>query len=634
MDLLAAIAFAAATVVACLGWGRLVELLVGGWGAGRQLPRLSAGVAACVGLAASMCAAGVFVAADQYRTWLGLAWLLVGLVLAIYLHRALLERWRAARPSLFVATATLAILAVEALYRAGSALGSPPWNLCDDTVAYLPLVDRLVETGGMIEPFSQRRIANLGGFSVFDSLFTNALGFDAAFVADMVAGGLLVGLLLLRRSTLGRRLVLGALLVISFALWDSLRNNLSPTDLVVAMTAASLLLVADTCRSRRDLLDRRVLVLVGLLGAGLLTMRAAFAVPVAIFGFALIVRASGAALAERARAAAVFALAMLLPVVPWMIALWRSSGTPLYPPISGNLDPAWPGFRDSSVNLVSKLGNVLATGDLVWMLVAVAVAGGVLVALRRVVWAEAPLLGFPGALITITVTLVSLSAFPTFDHARYAWPVLAGLLVATLSLLADEASESPAGTRAATAAVVVVAIGCLLAAPTGRVRGDVDAAVSGIGDEWSGEGPQEPGFRGRRDYTDAQDSLPPGAKFATASDYPYYFDHDRNEVINLDFLGSVSPAPGMPLGGSPQRMTRYLRGQGIDFVIDVGPKASRCFYNEPIWNLQVSEGFEPGATWAPYFLDWIDYVRERAAAAPGNFSRYGKLIVLDLRNRA
>lgn len=631
MDLLAAITFAAGTVVACIGWGRLVERLVANWGDELPLPRLSTGIAACIGLAASLCAAGAFVAVDQYGSWLGWLWLATGLALAIHSHWRLIARWWTTRNSLWIGAATLAVLGAEALYRTGSALGSPPWNLCDDTVAYLPLVDRLIETGGMIEPFSQRRIANLGGFSAFDSLFTNALGFAGAFVADMVAGGLLVGLLLLGRPAGLRRFMLGALLVVSFTLWDSLRNNLSPTDLVVAMIAAALLLVAETCRSRADLLDRRVLVLIGLLGAGLLTLRAAFAVPVAIFGVALIVRATGAGFTQRLRAVGVFGLTMVLPVVPWMLALWRSSGTPLYPPVSGNLDPSWPGFRDSTVNLVAKLGDVLATGDLAWMLGAVLVTSGVLVALRRSVWAEAPLLALPGALATMAITLVSLSAFPTFDHARYAWPVLAGLLVAALSLLANEASSSLRQARGVTAAAVVIAVVCTLAAPTGRVRGDVDAAVAGIKGAWADEAPPEPGSLVHDDYTNAQASLPRNAKIATASDYPYFFDHERNDVVNLDFLGSVSPAPGMPLGDAPEEMTAYLRDQGIDFVVAVGPEASRCFYNEPIWGLQVSEHFEPGATWAPFFLDWFAYVRKRAAMVPGKVSHYGTLNVLDLR---
>ena len=96
----------------------------------------------------------------------------------------------------------------------------------------------------------------------------------------------------------------------SFTLWQSLQANLGPTYIVVAFVAAALLLVAETCQPRSVLLDHRVLILVGLLGAGLLTLRVAFAIPVTVFGLVMIARASDARALDRLRAVLVLSLAI------------------------------------------------------------------------------------------------------------------------------------------------------------------------------------------------------------------------------------------------------------------------------------------------------------------------------------
>ena len=631
IDWLLATGFTACVVVACVGWGRLVERGIARlWADGPPLQRFSTGTIACIGLAASLCGAGVLVAADLYSPWIGGLWIVAGIASAV---RGLAIRGLRALRLAPLTLASLAVLAAQALYRTGWLLGNHGWNYCDDFVAYLPFVYRLNDTGGMIEPFSQRRIASLGSASVFDSLFTTTLGINSAYLADVVAGGVLVGLLLLPLNPKLPRFLLGALLVVSFTLWQSLQVNLSPTFIPVALTAAAILVVAETRRSRVDLLDRRVLILVGLLGAALLTLRTALVVPAGLFGLALVIRAKGPAIRERLRALTVFGIAVVIPTVPWMIALWRSSRTPLYPPITGNLDPSWPGFRASGTDVVGKLGEVLETGELAWMLVAIVLGGVLLLALRRSGWPEAPLLALPGALITIVSLVISLSAFTSFDLARYAWPVLAGILVATLALLADEAVSVRWQWAGTACTVTVVATACLLAFPDDRLRSDVSAAASGVAKVASDNSPPEPAtaLNIREDYSATQDALPTGAKVASASDHPYLFDYGRNNFVNLDVLGSVSPPPGMPLGGSTDAITHYLRRQGFEFVVATDPSSSVCLYNKKKWEGEIAMGTEPYASFAPPLLDWFRWLRVRAVEAPRLQSRHGSLIVLDLR---
>jgi hypothetical protein len=616
-------------VVACVAWGRLIETALGRWGGATPVPNLSTGTAGCVGLAAFLCGAGAFVAFNQYRPLFAWLWILAGFALAI---RALAQRregdWTTLRPG-GLAAATLGVLGVEAVYETGNSLGLFRWNPCDDFAAYLPLLHRLSQTGGMIEPFSLRRITGLGGATVSDSLFTSTFGLNAAYVGDFVIGALLVGLLLMVPSPKWPRFALGALLTVSFVLWENLKVNLTPTYVATALIAAAVLLVAETKRTRADLLDRRLLVLVGLLCAGLLTLRTPDAVPVALLALALIVRAS-APVRERLRAALFFFLATALFAAPWMIALWRSSGTPLYPPIAGNFTTSWPGLRVSGDDLPSRLVDALGANPLAWILAGILAAGIALIVLRRTSeWAKTPILAACAAEAT-AIALVVTTGAASDDLARYAWPLLAGVLIATLALLADQVEWPLQSSRDRTAALVVLAVA--LAVPIASpVGGEIDRGATGVANVFSGDDNSLVTIdRFRYEYGVAQASTPRRAKVAITADNPFYFDYGRNDLVNLDVLGAVSPAPGLPLGGSTASTTDYLRDKGFQFVIGTDPRTSLCLYSEKGWKINLAR-HKPEASQAPYFLDWFDWQRRRARQAPRRTTRYASLTVFDLR---
>jgi hypothetical protein len=631
MRLIEAVLFTLAVLVACVGWGRAVERGVARWGSGGPLPRLSTGVVACVGLAVSLCGAGLFVAVDQYHELVGWVWIGVGVILAAAAFAPPLRGARPSRAAVALSACAVAVIGLEAVFLAGRALGHAPWSLCDDFVAYIPLVDRLAETGGMIEPFSLRRVTGFGGATVLESLFTSGLGTGDIFVSDILFGGVLVGLLLVPLVPRPPRLALGVGLVASFVLWQTLQRNLSPTYVVAALVAAALLIPFETRRTREDLLDSRVLFLIGLLGAGLLTFRFGSAVPVVVFGIALVVRASGAGFVERLRGVGVLGLTMTVAAAGWMVALWRSSGTPIYPPFTGNVHPDSLVFKDPRADLWEKLGDVLGMAEFGLMLAAILLAGLVLIVIRRrTVWAEAPLLVLPGLVIAIATMLVSLSTFRAFDIARAGWPFVAGALVAALVLLANEATTLRRLNGAVAAFAVIVLAGLMLRT-TDVVADQARADAVAVADVLSAEEqPFEPWLAPELDYTAAQAALPAGAKVATTSDFPQNFDYARNDVVNLDILGAVSPPPGMPLGGATEEMTRYIRSQGIDFVLLTDPNQSSCLWNYGVWRKQLEMRL-PEQRWGRYILRWFDWVKARAGQDPELLTRNGTVLTLDVR---
>jgi hypothetical protein len=622
-------ALAALIVIACVGWGRLIESWVAGWGGGPRLPPLSTGVVACIGLAGFLCGVGAFVAADFYTPLFAWLWVVAGCALAIRLLIPRWDRgWRALVPG-GPAAAAFGVLAIVAVWETGGSLGLFKWNPCDDFVGYLPLLERLAETGGLMEPFSLRRVAGLGGGTVADSLFAAPFGLEAAYATDFVVGGLLVGLLLIAPASSWLRFALGALLTISFVLWQILKANLTPAYIAAALIAAVVLLIAETRRDRDDLTDRRFLVLAALLCAGLLTLRTPDPVPVALLLITLILGASATA-RERLAAILFFAAATVIFAGPWMIALWRSSGTPLYPPIAGNFNNSWPGLEARGEGLLSRLTHTLGADPLAWMLGGVLIAGSALIFLRRSSdWARAPLLAACSAVVS-AVALVVLTGAAPHDLARYTWPFFAGVLIAALALLAGEVRWPlrGAGNRLAAAAVAGVAILIPIVSPLGD---QIDGGATGVANVISGDDDSLVTIeRFRYEYGVAQGSTPRGTKLAISTDTPWYFDYRRNDLVNLDQLGAVSPPPHMPLGGPTEATTDYLRDEGFDFVIATDPEVSLCLYNEKAWRINVARD-EPEETMAPDFLDWFGWLREREREAPRLATHYASLIVFDLR---
>ena len=266
------------------------------------------------------------------------------------------------------------------------------------------------------------------------------------------------------------------------------------------------------------------------------------------------------------------------------------------------------------------------------MLGGIAVAGAILLSARgHGVGNGVPVLAMPGVMVTLTILLVSLSAFRSSDLARYVWPLLAGVLVATLALLANEGATQLRRPQGALGALILIGVSFVLATPLGRLRYELETTLAAASRIWSGYAVVAPWASVQDDYANVQAKLPLGAKIATASDYPHLFDLRRNRIFSLDVPGSVSPPPGMPLRGTPAEMTEYMRGQDFGFVVATDPAQSACLYNQRIWQTHFVQGSRPFASWAPYFLDWFRWLEARTVGSPERVSYDGTLMTFDLR---
>ena len=112
---------------------------------------------------------GVAVAANVAYFNVLVAWLVLGAVVAIAYRARRLRQWR---PTVLVRTHSVLVAlstGIVVLAAFGSAM-TGPFNANDDDAAYLYLAQRMLSTGGLIDPFNMRRINSYGGAELFQEL--------------------------------------------------------------------------------------------------------------------------------------------------------------------------------------------------------------------------------------------------------------------------------------------------------------------------------------------------------------------------------------------------------------------------------------------------------------------------------
>jgi hypothetical protein len=85
-------------------------------------------------------------------------------------------------------------------------------------------------------------------------------------------------------------------------------------------------------------------------------------------------------------------------------------------------------------------------------------------------------------------------------------------------------------------------------------------------------------------YTKAQEAVPAHATIFSATSFPVLLDQARNPVFIADVPGAASPPPGMPIFDGAAGISRYLREQGIDYVIYTLPEMDRTIYSMGYWS--------------------------------------------------
>jgi uncharacterized membrane protein YdcZ (DUF606 family) len=518
----------------------------------------------------------------------------------------------------------LPIALVLLLVYAGSVCWQFNWSPWDDFLSYAVYPLRMIETGSLDDPFNLRRILTFGSYSFLQALIVPSGWPWTAFQMDIGLGNLLIALLiipLVRRW--GGSAWVGSLFALFAVMIPLGRDNLMCSASGVAMFLALFrtLHLRSACeRPTKDRLDW----VVGGIAAALATLRPQF---LAVVGIIVLTCELMWGISRKSTVKeCLFSCCRttaggLIVLLPWSYALYRSSGTFLYPIMRGN-DHGNMNYYSQSMTPFEIIRFVVGLFLLPKM--ALIVLTGLLTFWRKKTEAIALWTGGVGGAVVIAskVTL-----FGYADITRYTVPPLVAAAVIGLAGFERE----PAGSilrflvRAVTtlACVVLLALNCL--SPTGLFRCSFQSLISGAV-HGSTSYPQ----KSQAEYQQAQSLVPAGDHILSMSRLPFMFDLSRNTIDTVDIPGSTSPGPGIPYYQGPLALKKYLLGQSINWIIMEDFNRSKDMYLRQNWLSAHDTKASLSERIRPFFLDIMDNFDSIARATPHN-RQVGNLRVVPLK---
>jgi len=599
--------------VGSYGWGAAAVALLSGSGrlsSGRV--RLDTPLNIAVGIALFLAFGGFAVALGIGYFGVLCGWLAVGAVGTVVLTVRRLRARAVALERLWLAALT-GLGALAALIVALSPFTLTRWSEADDAPGYTYLAQRLLATGGLIDPFNSRRLQSYGGAELLQSLVLKVAGANVidsleAFFYCALAVALVVRSLRRPYALLGIATVgLVVILLQPVGAWSNTGPTFSETVLLLALAR----LFADHQRAREP--EPWLFVLGGVLVAGLFSLRpqglpAAVAVVVAGALF-------GGALRAKVQLLLVGAGSAVLALLGWAIALKRSSdafvfgiGMPSWTQASWSVDPKIRTVGEHLSFLLRLMGvdswRMGAFGSLVLSVLALALAAlagrrrrtrDPLGTLLRAVRADIVVALFVGnvALLGIFAYTGDGDAIDSIGH--YAAPVLLALVLFAVDRAWLVAATGTAGVArlprplAGLLGAAAVALVCLFGnAPLAALRHDalsnwdVGAAVlSG----WEPGPPPDTVTQSFLDshylpfYNELEAAIPAGSYVLSGVEFPGMLDFKRFRFATVDEAYGNSPPPHLPVSGDPIATARYLRSLGITGII-AELSSAPYYYNE------------------------------------------------------
>jgi hypothetical protein len=504
----------------------------------------------------------------------------------------------------------------------------------DDLICYLMLPEKLLCTGTLIEPFSFQRAGTYGGQAILQALVMIVGAERNGHVPDRgIAMVMIFGMLVhATRGLRGQQAIARFLLL--FAFWFVPVPRISTNG---AMTGGCLILgMLETMQRAYAANTRRwsLFVPAGLLLAGACSIRPTFTVMAGFILAALavrelwIARRSGSTLMSAITPYLWIGLTAFAILIPFMVTLYASNGTPMAPPISGYVSKAYQShsFQDPIRNIFGTLSFFAASESLCMLaLLAVAALYPVKQGTSAILW---------GIMLSAGLLVFKFSALAFLDQYRFLYPILVpSAFWFIAAVLKKSAAENPADSAnepirmsiaASSAALLVFMV--VNASQGGKELGE---QVKGLPDQIKEVKPFfDPSLK--KAYADLQGLVPPGEKILTMVDASYWLDYKRNPMFSINAVGGSSPPPGLPFEQGPDALASYLKGLGIRYVIAVDFENAVLLYTRKLWN----EGTRPewfyNSIWKPRFNDFMDNIDALAAEDGRLVAKAGNARLLDL----
>lgn len=477
---------------------------------------------------------------------------------------------RAAWRDPLVLVLALTVVAAVAV-RVMASLHSVGFNPHDDFHGYFPIVERLSTAGSLgQDPYCQRQIVSSLGGQSFLLCFLRYWGSWENMKA--LDGGAAFALLLLMMTGIVQQVRAAAavrllLLICMAMLWPSYVDMNVSSAFTGAVCILGLYIVLSTADRTGAREDCRTLCLMAVLAAGGCALKTSFVptIGVILAGFAGMVVARQSARMATILGLSASGLLLVFLLLPWMLAMYFSAGTFLYPFFGkGGYVSSYTG-----VPFVTLAGMAQTLPAMVYQLtypalvcfgILLAAYIAVLVTATRVAQADVAVgIVAAGAAAGVAATTLAIGGY---DVARYSFPIIVcPMLLITCRLLSPQLLGQGVDTLSWRPLVPGFAVGLLFALGLTFFHPQLKALSS----SWN---PRKHLLSSgtATAYQRLQEAVPPGVPFLARLDLPFLLDFRRNRVFLADSPGEVSPPPGMPLGQGSEALASYLVSHEARYV--------------------------------------------------------------------
>jgi hypothetical protein len=448
-----------------------------------------------------------------------------------------------------------------------SPAGPVRFNQADDFQAYFVFPQKMLQLGSMgRDPFSSRRLeSSLGGQSFLDTFVLSVLSVQNLHIIDPGLGLLLIiGLLWGNFKERATSLAWSLALLFVFVWIDPPTVNVASLYTGTAMFLNLYRTLDWKALPSSHFLSRTFIV--ALIASVICSLKSNF---IPSCGVLLVCSFLCYILGQHRRRVAIAEMAttavlIIVLTLPWMISMYQSSGTLLYPLLGRGYHQS--SYKDSLCSYcwitISTIMQLLLRHTTDVAFVTVGALGVLYLASRR--WRingrEAVLSLLLGAAVGhVIVTLATGESY-----SRYSFPFL---LAAILILITEAVSTPPQGERGRKlegATLVAVAASAFLAGAywdASRIfyAECLRSAADGLKHK-SLVSDQE-----IQAYKTLQSSIPPGELLIEKLDKPFLLDFKRNTVLLVDWAAASLP-PGLPFSKGSEALAGYLTGHSIRYV--------------------------------------------------------------------
>lgn len=448
------------------------------------------------------------------------------------------------------------------------------FNTSDDYHAYLVFPHKMLQLGSMgPDPFSERRIVSFGGQSFLHTLILSGLSDTNLNLIDpalplIITVGLILGFFKQNPASTKR-----ILFTILFLLLIAVPKANTTSMMLPVALFVSLFRTLDSKEIEHNHWAANACIL-ALIAAAICALKSSL-IPACVFLFAVSYICYW--ISSHSKQKVIFELVLTTVLVgifllPWMISMYQSSGTLMYPLLGK-------GYHASAYGITFKSGStLLGTAKMaiasfrgIYIIILI-LLGCLSLSIRPLNFGNLPekpsfsnrqavlSMTIAAGLATIAVGILTENA----DPFRYSF---SHLFPAILILIAVAMTDTGALNKNGVANFFIVAVFCAglaISYDWPLTKQTYSAYVKNI--QFGLTNPSLVTAKQKSQYVAMQESVPQGETVLTRLDAPFILDFKRNQIFLADWPGGASLPPGMPAFKGPEALANYLVSKSIRYI--------------------------------------------------------------------